>query len=119
MLGCEGTAPCFGHGSVSHRTLVRWTRSKLCCETSLCSSLPYGSNPPPSLRIPPSAAFLRAAFPIRGIPAQASESASMSTRLRFRQIHLDFHTSPLIPDVGRDFDENAFAETFRFAHCDS
>src|SRR5947207_1332071 len=43
----------------------------------------------------------------------------MSTRLRFRQIHLDFHTSPLIPDVGRDFDADSFADTFRFAHCDS
>ena len=30
---------------------------------------------------------------------------------RFRQIHLDFHTSPLIPDVGAEFDGDAFAET--------
>lgn len=27
-----------------------------------------------------------------------------------RQIHLDFHTSPLIPDVGADFDAEEFAE---------
>ena len=27
--------------------------------------------------------------------------------LRFRQVHLDFHTSPLIPDVGRDFEPDA------------
>ena len=30
---------------------------------------------------------------------------------RYRQIHLDFHTSPLIPDVGKDFDAEAFADT--------
>jgi hypothetical protein len=30
---------------------------------------------------------------------------------RFRQIHLDFHTSPLIPDVGVDFDAPSFANT--------
>jgi hypothetical protein len=29
---------------------------------------------------------------------------------RYRQIHLDFHTSPLIPDVGTEFDAEAFAE---------
>ena len=54
-------------------------------------------------------------FPARGIPPRANELPIM----RFRQIHLDFHTSPLIPDVGRDFDPEAFAATFRFAHCDS
>ena len=30
---------------------------------------------------------------------------------RFRQIHLDFHTSPEIPDVGRDFDPDVFGDT--------
>lgn len=30
---------------------------------------------------------------------------------RFRQIHLDFHTSEQIPDVGADFDADAFART--------
>lgn len=39
--------------------------------------------------------------------------------LRFRQVHLDFHTSPLIPDVGRDFDADAFAKCFRDASVDS
>ncbi len=39
--------------------------------------------------------------------------------LRFRQVHLDFHTSPLIPDVGRDFDADAFARTVEEAHIDS
>lgn len=39
--------------------------------------------------------------------------------LPFRQIHLDFHTSPLIPEVGRDFDPEAFVETLRRAHVNS
>jgi hypothetical protein len=37
---------------------------------------------------------------------------------RFRQIHLDFHTSPLIKDVGVDFDADAFADTLQEAHVD-
>jgi Hypothetical glycosyl hydrolase 6/Beta-galactosidase trimerisation domain len=36
-----------------------------------------------------------------------------------RTIHLDFHTSPQIPDVGVDFDADAFARTFKDAHVDS
>ncbi|MEV4560720.1 alpha-amylase family protein [Kitasatospora sp. NPDC049285] len=36
-----------------------------------------------------------------------------------RTVHLDFHTSPEIPDVGRDFDPVAFARTFQEAHVDS
>ncbi|MHB0936550.1 MAG: alpha-amylase family protein [Armatimonadota bacterium] len=32
-------------------------------------------------------------------------------RERFRQIHLDFHTSPHIPDVGAEFDAEVFAAT--------
>ena len=31
--------------------------------------------------------------------------------LPFRQIHLDFHTSEAIPDVGADFDPDEFAAT--------
>lgn len=31
--------------------------------------------------------------------------------LPYRQIHLDFHTSPLIPDVGADFNAEEFAQT--------
>src|SRR5689334_7828974 len=45
--------------------------------------------------------------------------ASPQMPLRFRQVHLDFHTSPLIPDVGRDFDAEAFAQTVQAAHIDS
>lgn len=43
----------------------------------------------------------------------------MKHELRFRQVHLDFHTSEHIPDVGRDFDPEAFADTLAAAHVDS
>src|SRR5579875_4033522 len=36
-----------------------------------------------------------------------------------RQVHLDFHNSPLIPDVGRDFDADAFAATLADARVNS
>lgn len=36
-------------------------------------------------------------------------SAAKLVASRFRQIHLDFHTSELIPDVGAAFDADAFA----------
>ena len=36
-----------------------------------------------------------------------------------RQVHLDFHTSPLIPEVAADFDPDAFAALFAEAHVTS
>lgn len=36
-----------------------------------------------------------------------------------RTIHLDFHTGPLVPDVGRDFDPEQFARPFKEAYVDS
>ncbi len=39
--------------------------------------------------------------------------------LPFRQVHLDFHTSPLIPDVGADFDPEEFARTLKAAAVNS
>jgi len=39
--------------------------------------------------------------------------------LRFRQIHLDYHTGPDIPDAGRDFDAGKFAKAYKDAHVDS
>ncbi len=36
-----------------------------------------------------------------------------------RQIHLDFHTSPLIPDVGKKFNGKQFAETLKKSHVNS
>ncbi|RYG39559.1 hypothetical protein EON79_24020, partial [bacterium] len=43
----------------------------------------------------------------------------MNPRFPLRTIHLDFHTSPHIPDVGRDFDAETFARTFADARIDS
>lgn len=42
-----------------------------------------------------------------------------SRGLRFRQVHLDFHTSPLITDVGADFDASEFVQTLKDAHVNS
>lgn len=39
--------------------------------------------------------------------------------LRFRQVHLDFHTSEHIPDVGKDFDPEEFAATLEKARVNS
>ncbi len=39
--------------------------------------------------------------------------------LRFRQIHLDFHTSPAIPGIGVRFDRKHWQKTLRDAHVDS
>lgn len=36
-----------------------------------------------------------------------------------RQIHLDFHTSPFIGDVGVEFDATTFAKTLKAAHINS
>ncbi|MGD0499340.1 MAG: alpha-amylase family protein [Bryobacteraceae bacterium] len=46
-------------------------------------------------------------------------AASGPNGLRFRQVHLDFHTSPLIADVGADFDASAFAQTLKDASVNS
>ncbi|MDY3920317.1 MAG: alpha-amylase family protein [Candidatus Limivivens sp.] len=40
-------------------------------------------------------------------------------QLPARQIHLDFHTSEYIPDVGKEFQPETFARTFREAHVNS
>ncbi len=39
--------------------------------------------------------------------------------LRFRQIHLDFHTSPHLEGIGADFDADRFADTLAEAAVDS
>ncbi len=39
--------------------------------------------------------------------------------LRFRQIHLDFHTSPHIPGIGEKFEKKQWQETLRKAHVNS
>ena len=40
-------------------------------------------------------------------------------KLRFRQVHLDFHTSPHIPGDGRKFDGSAWQDALRTGHVDS
>ena len=40
-------------------------------------------------------------------------------QLPFRQIHLDFHTGPAVPDVGQDFDAREFARTMKRASVSS
>jgi hypothetical protein len=45
--------------------------------------------------------------------------AGSGVQLPFRQVHLDFHTSPLIEGIGEDFDAEQFARTLREAHVDS
>jgi hypothetical protein len=39
--------------------------------------------------------------------------------LRYRQIHLDFHTSEHIPGIGAAFDPDAFVSTLKRSHVDS
>jgi hypothetical protein len=48
------------------------------------------------------------------MPAQPSKH-----QLRFRQIHLDFHTSGAIPGVGSKFNKRKFQEALRVGHIDS
>ncbi len=45
----------------------------------------------------------------------------MKKELEFpkRTIHLDFHTGPDVPDVGKEFNSEQFAQTFKEAHVDS
>lgn len=43
----------------------------------------------------------------------------MKNKLRFRQIHLDFHTSEHLPEVGKNFDAEEFASTLSKAKVNS
>lgn len=43
----------------------------------------------------------------------------MVKNLRFRQIHLDFHTSGHLPGIGIKFDKKKFQQTLKDAHVDS
>lgn len=43
----------------------------------------------------------------------------MSHHLRFRQVHLDFHTSPAIPDIGVGFHKQQWQDTLKKGHVDS
>lgn len=46
-------------------------------------------------------------------------SAHTNKPLRYRQIHLDFHTSEHIPGIGSAFDPDDFVGTLKAAHVDS
>ncbi len=39
--------------------------------------------------------------------------------LRFRQVHLDFHTSPIIPGIGQSFNKEEWQETLKKGHVNS
>jgi putative glycosyl hydrolase-like family 6 (GHL6) protein len=43
----------------------------------------------------------------------------MKHNLRFRQVHLDFHTSPQIPKIGAGFDKQQWQDTLKKGHVDS
>ncbi len=38
---------------------------------------------------------------------------------RFRQVHLDFHTSPAVPEIGAEFDKQEWQEALKKGHVDS
>ncbi|OGV61188.1 MAG: hypothetical protein A2498_11395 [Lentisphaerae bacterium RIFOXYC12_FULL_60_16] len=40
-------------------------------------------------------------------------------RLRYRQVHLDYHTSPEIPGIGKDFNQREYQRTLKAGHVDS
>ncbi|MBW7458696.1 beta-galactosidase, partial [Paenibacillus sepulcri] len=39
--------------------------------------------------------------------------------MRFRQVHLDFHTSEMIPGIGKSFDKKQFQQMLQKGHVDS
>lgn len=43
----------------------------------------------------------------------------MKHKLRFRQVHLDFHTSPAISEIGNQFDKRQWQETLRLGNVNS
>src|SRR5687768_10764501 len=54
------------------------------------------------------------------MPALGARAAAAAPfELRFRQIHLDFHTSQHVKGIGADFDPEAFVATLKKASVDS
>ncbi|PID58781.1 hypothetical protein CSB45_01925 [candidate division KSB3 bacterium] len=43
----------------------------------------------------------------------------MAVSLRYRQIHLDFHTSPVCENIGEHFDANSFVQRLKDGYVDS
>src|SRR5688500_4407143 len=59
-------------------------------------------------------------FIMSGLSAPLAGLAEQNTTsLRFRQVHLDFHTSGLIEEVAKSFDAEEFAATLRKANVNS
>lgn len=50
---------------------------------------------------------------------QIRQEIFMQKELRFRQVHLDFHTSPVINGIGTAFDKKQWQERLQMAHVDS
>jgi hypothetical protein len=61
----------------------------------------------------------RREFVFMSLGAAAATGQPRGAELPQRQIHLDFHTSELIPDVGVDFDADEFARTLLAARVNS
>jgi hypothetical protein len=51
--------------------------------------------------------------------ALAAAASNPPVDLRFRQVHLDFHSSADVTDIAAHFDPDEFAETLKRAHVDS
>lgn len=64
-------------------------------------------------------AFTLATFAAGMATRLPASKSRFSGELPFRQVHLDFHTSELIPDVAADFDAVAFARTLKEARVNS
>ncbi|HVR69634.1 MAG TPA: alpha-amylase family protein [Vicinamibacteria bacterium] len=86
------------HGGVDRRGFLR-TAAAGAAGVTLCGARPaYAAG----IGAPPAPAPAGAAF-----------------ELRFRQVHLDYHTSPHIPDVAAAFDPEEFVSTLVRARVDS
>lgn len=73
--------------------------------------------------VPGGISFAGNSEPIESFSPEAASPAEgpldQSLPLRYRQIHLDFHTSGHIPDIGINFDPDEFASTLKKAHVNS
>ena len=63
------------------------------------------------------AGIVAAAVPIIGIAdAKADDRLPDLPALRMRQVHLDFHTSELIPGIGAEFNKQQWQDALRSGH---
>ena len=51
--------------------------------------------------------------------APSYSNPDQAFQLRYRQVHLDFHTSELIEDIASQFDPTEFAQTLKKSYVDS